>query len=256
MVLVSHYTRGNIQVSGIGPTFYIVMKSDLSTPSPLNVFSKHADDINLIVPQYCNVDLATEFNNLEYWVMHNKMTTNLIKIKEIMFRRPSPLRYNFVPYIDGVALVDCLKSLGVILQQGLLLDLLHVTELLKQCNQRIYLLRLLRSQGLSIDQLNMVYVGLIISRLLYALPAWEVLVSAGQAGRVNIFKALTLVVFKDIITHTELLIKYGSSLFHKIQSPAHCLNLLFVLFPPKTMHNYKLRNSHCKYLLPQCNFDF
>jgi len=55
---------------------------------------------------------------------------------------------------------------------------LNVTELLKQCSQRIYLLRLLRNQGLSPDQLNTVFVGLIVSRLLYALPAWGVLVSA------------------------------------------------------------------------------
>ena len=54
---------------------------------------------------------------------------------------------------------------------------LRVTELLKQCSQRIYLLLLLRNQGLSTDQLNAVFVGLIVSRLLYALPAWGVLVS-------------------------------------------------------------------------------
>ena len=58
---------------------------------------------------------------------------------------------------------------------------------LKQCSQRIYLSRLFRSQGLSIDQMNTVFVGLIVSRLLYALHAWGVLVSAGQAGRVNAF---------------------------------------------------------------------
>ena len=65
---------------------------------------------------------------------------------------------------------------------------LHVTELLKQCSQRIYLLRLLRHQGLSLaDQLNTVFVGLIVSRLLYALPAWAVLVSAAQVGRIDAF---------------------------------------------------------------------
>jgi len=98
------------------------------------------------------------------------MTVNLSKTKEIVFRRPCPLRYNFVPSINDVALVDYIMSLGIVLQQGLSFDL-HVTELLKQCSQRIYLLRLLRSQGLSIDQMNVVFVGLIVSRLLYALPA-------------------------------------------------------------------------------------
>ena len=87
---------------------------------------------------------------------------------------------------DGVALVDHVKSLGVILQQSLSYDL-HVTEILKQCSQRVHLLRLLRNQGPPTDQMNTVFTGLIVSRLLYALPACGVLVSAGQAGRVDAF---------------------------------------------------------------------
>ena len=74
------------------------------------------------------------------------MTVNLSKTKEIIFRRPSPLQYHFVPSIDGVELVDHVKSLGVILHQGLSCDL-HVSAMLKQCSQRIYLLRKLRSQA-------------------------------------------------------------------------------------------------------------
>jgi len=35
--------------------------------------------------------------------------------------------------------------------------------------------------------MNTGFVGLIVSRLLYALPAWGVLVSAGQAGRIDAF---------------------------------------------------------------------
>jgi len=36
----------------------------------------------------------------------------------------------------------------------------------------------------TVGEMNTVFTGLIVSRLLYALPAWGVLVSAGQAGRV------------------------------------------------------------------------
>jgi len=65
--------------------------------------------INLIVPQYCDVDLATEFDNIQHWAMCNKMTINLNTTKEIVFRRPCPLRYNFVLSINGVELVDHVK---------------------------------------------------------------------------------------------------------------------------------------------------
>jgi len=131
----------------------------------INILSKYADDISLIVPQYCDVDLAREFHNIQHWAVCNKTTINLSKTMEIVFRRPRPLRYNFVSSINGVGLVDYVKSLGIILRQSLPFDL-HVTELLKQCSKRIYLLWLLRGQGLSIDQMNTVFVGLIVSRLL------------------------------------------------------------------------------------------
>jgi len=230
------------------------MKSDLNTLSPTNILSKYADDID-IVPQYCDIDLATDFDNIQRWATDNKMIINRSKTKEIVFRRPCPLRFNFVPSVDGVALVDHVKSLGVILQQSLSYDL-HVTELLKQCSQRIDLLRLLRNQGLSPDQLNTVFVGLIVSRLLYALPAWGVLVSAAQVGRIDAFlkRAHKWGFCKDVVTLTpnELLTKSGSSLFHKMQSPVHCLNSLL---PPKRKTDYKLRNRQCSYTLPQCNYN-
>jgi len=43
---------------------------------------------------------------------------------------------------------------------------------------------------------------------------------------------------KDVVTLNELLIKSGSALFHKMQSPVHCLNSLL---PAKKKTDYKLR---------------
>jgi len=143
---------------------------------------------------------------------------NLSKTKEISFRRPSPVQYYFVPSIDGVELVDHVKSSGVILHQGLSCDR-HVSAMLKQCSQRIYLLRMLCSQGLSADHLSTIFVGLIVSRVLYALPAWGVFASVGQSGRIDAFLkcAYKFGFSKDIITFNELLTKSGSSLFLKMQ---------------------------------------
>ena len=112
----------------------------------------------------------------------------------------------------------------------------HVTELLKQCSQCVYLLRLLRSQALSAEHLSTVFVGFIISRLMYALPACSMFVSAGQAGRIDAFlkRAYKWGLSKDRVTLNELVHKFGLSLFQKIQSPMHCLNLLL---PPKKIHS-------------------
>ena len=41
----------------IGPTLYLVMKSDLRTISELNDIFKYADDTTLLVPEHTDVDL-------------------------------------------------------------------------------------------------------------------------------------------------------------------------------------------------------
>jgi len=123
------------------------------------------------------------------------MVVNLTKTKEIVFRRPCPIRFHLAPSVPGIALVDHVRSLGIILQQGLSFDY-HITALLKQCSQRIYLLQMLRSQELSSDQLHTVFVSLVVTRILYALPAWGVFASICQSGRINAFCGIS----KDLFT--------------------------------------------------------
>ena len=105
--------------------------------------------------------------------MCNKTNINLNKTKGIVFCHLCPLNYHFVPSVDGVAIVDHVKIIGVTMQQHLSFDL-HLTELLKQCSQYVYLLHLLRSQGPSTDQWNVVFPGLTASCLLHALPILSV----------------------------------------------------------------------------------
>ena len=108
-------------------------------------------------------------------------------------------------------MVDQVKSLGVILHEGLSFDL-HVTSLLKQCSQRIYLLRLLRSQGMSSNHLNTIFHVIIVSRILYALPAWGVFMSPAQSGRIDAFlkRAHKCGFSKELLTVNELLVEFGS----------------------------------------------
>jgi len=49
---------------------------------------------------------------------------------------------------------------------------LHVNSILKHCSQRSFLMKKLRSKGLSNKQLNAMFDTIIFSRLRYALPAW------------------------------------------------------------------------------------
>jgi len=82
-------------------------------------------------------------------------------IKEIVFRRPNPRLYiNPVP-ISEVQQVTSAKLLGITLCDTLHFDA-HIGNVLKMCSQRLYLLKLLRDQGLPRHHLNIVFDALVV----------------------------------------------------------------------------------------------
>ena len=63
----------------------------------------------------------------------------------------------------------------------------HVNYLLSQCAQGMYILKLLRHQGMSSQQIITVAYALILSRITCALPAWGGFLSAALIGKINAF---------------------------------------------------------------------
>ena len=138
----------------------------------MNVLVKYADDTNLLVPSDSDIDLTEKFNHVKQWAEKNRMIINVLKTKEIVFRRPNP-RLHISPLpIREVQQVSSAKLLGVTLCDTLRFDI-HVGKMLKICSQRVYLLKLLRDQGLPRHHLNTVFDALVLSRLWYAISAWS-----------------------------------------------------------------------------------
>jgi len=104
----------------------------------------YAADVDRLVPEHTNVNIVVEFKHINNWTNENKMMLNM----SIVFRSPRPVRFHLSPSFDSIKMVDHIKSLGVIIQHKLNFEH-NMSSLLKQCSQRIYLVRLLRSQGLS-----------------------------------------------------------------------------------------------------------
>ena len=65
---------------------------------------------------------------------------------------------------------------------------MHVNFISSQCNQRLYLLKLLHHQGLSSFQLDQVSHAIIISRLRYALPVSSGFLSTDLINRIQSVK--------------------------------------------------------------------
>jgi len=81
---------------------------------------------------------------------------------------------------------------------------IHVGNVLKLCSQRIYLLKLLRDQGLSRFHLNTIFDALVLSRLRYAISAWSGFLSAELKGNINYGRTLSdtsMLYFADVFLY-------------------------------------------------------
>ena len=108
----------------------------------------------------------------------------------------------------------------------------HVSTVLMTCSQRVYLLKLLRDQGMPRDCLNCVFQSPILSRIEYALPVWGGYLNVEQTGQINSFYADVLSTFfcEDVINLEQVLEKSDRRMFSVIQNPEHGTH---TLLPPR-----------------------
>src|SRR6218665_2514202 len=90
------------------------------------------------------------------------------------------------PPLQDIERVTEMLILGVILRRDLRASS-HVNRVLSLCNGSLHALRVLRWHGLSAEALSAVTEATIISRLLYASPAWWGLTSAEDRARLESF---------------------------------------------------------------------
>jgi hypothetical protein len=62
-----------VQGSGIGPTLYVILKSDLKPLSNQNIMFKLANDTNLLVPKRTHFQHKAEFDAIQSWAAKHKM---------------------------------------------------------------------------------------------------------------------------------------------------------------------------------------
>jgi hypothetical protein len=140
--------------------------------------------------------------------------------------------------------------------------------MLSECYQRTYLLRQLRSQGLALSGIKIVYQAIIVSKLLYAMSVWGGFLSAELIGAINSFlKHMVRFGFTDTIVDFDCLLSNSElKLFSKMQNYNHCFHSLLpelrqtVLNLRSRGHNFILpsncSNLHQQFILPRCLFNF
>ena len=144
------------------------------------------------------------------------MRINITKTKVLVFHRPHPTKFDAgMPYaLDGIVQEHVAKLLGVFLSANLSFDE-HVNFVLTLCSQRIYLLKLLRSQGLPPKQLHTVFTALILSHITYVLSVLVGHLTNHQRQRVNavLKRARKFGFTEELYSIEELLEKADAILF-------------------------------------------
>jgi hypothetical protein len=124
----------------------------------------------VLVPENSDISLSQEFGNNKVWAISNKMVTNFSQTKEI-FYRPN-LYHSLCPTsLENIEQLKEAKLLGLIINNKFRFNS-HIQLILRQCSQRLCLIKLLRKQGLPAKQLNIVFRAIIISRIQFAISVW------------------------------------------------------------------------------------
>jgi len=132
-----------------------------------------------------------------------------------------------MPAPQAIDKIKEIKLLGVIFADSFLFDS-HVNYILKMYSQRSYLMRKLRDQGLSTNQLNIVSDAIILSRITYGVCAWTVFLSAELIGRIDAFlrRMFKYGFCKCQLTFHDIFGNCDSTLFKLMLSSNSCIHQL------------------------------
>jgi hypothetical protein len=101
----------------------------------------------------------------------------------------------------------------------------HVQFILRQCTQRIYLMKLLRKQGLPLKQLSILFQALVISRIQYAVSAWVGFILAVWKRKIDVFLLRAYHFgFCGDVSFDSLLFSADQTLFKSLRNIDHCIH--------------------------------
>jgi len=125
---------------------------------------------------------AAELDHIAAWATQNNLKLNTHKSKEVIFY--DSRRWYVVhspPLLPGIARAYTLKVLGVTLSSHLSASE-HIHHVISDSVQ-LYALRVLQHHGLNDVGLQTVFRAVVVTRLMYASPAWRGFATATDLKR-------------------------------------------------------------------------
>ena len=129
----------------------------------------------------------------------------------------------------------------------------HVAAVASRVVQSLFVLRTLKSHGLYDMALHCMCTAILVSRLIYALPAWFGFASELNVGRIQSVQGRAarqgLAGSHSLPTLTELAARSDQVLFKSATS--NPLHILHQFLPPLVFHSHNLRRRPHNFILPK-----
>jgi hypothetical protein len=162
----------------LSPILFSIYTNELTCNSSILTLIKFADDMALVARLTDEHSLSEYFlyiDSLTSWFDSSFLELNVQKTKEICFEESRARDASLVRPVkikgENVEQVETFKYLGTILDNRLCFSA-HIDSVCKKVNQRLYLLRKLRSFDVCQEILETVYRSLIESILTFNIIAW------------------------------------------------------------------------------------
>ena len=127
----------------------------------------------------------------------------------------------------------------------------HVRATIGSCAQSLYALRMLRANGLDNHSVQTVYNAIVMSKLLYASPAWYGFASKEDRDRIDSFmKKSSKSAFAppDQTSFASLSEKLDDKMFEQVSMDEH--HVLHHSLPPVNVTGHNLRRRTHSFVLP------
>ena len=238
-----------VQGSSIGPGSFSVAASDLKAKNTCFRMFKFADDVDLVTTLEHYSMIQDELEWITTWADANNLILNKAKTKEIIFHRGRSAQ--LPPPTEGIERVDSLRMLGVVMQSSLSMTV-HVDGLMVECSNKMYAMNLLRAHGLNKEALQEVFRSKILTKIMYAAPAWSGLANQNDVNRIDSFLRRSRkfgFYADDGPMFSELCCSADRNLFNNIEKNTN--HVLYKFLPPHKITGHNLRKRKHNYSLPQ-----
>ena len=134
-----------------------------------NLLIKFADDITLSIPIEPNLpddSSVSEIQNIKLWSNMNRMKLNLTKTWELAMRKDPQNPPGTVPTIERRSE---LKLLGVTFHENPCNWNIHFHNMIDKADSRLYILRICKCCGYTLEELTILFHSLIMSVFTYAI---------------------------------------------------------------------------------------